>query len=123
MSLDAPDPCQATLDVSARDDLGRPVHAGVGVFCSGCDRDVSQSRKAHYIERSYLVDRDVAMGDDTVPVFGWRCEWCHRVLALNPNSSSTTHDLGPGTGWIAVEADLATGDRGHVLVPFKEIYQ
>ena len=116
MSLNDPDAAQAVLPVVAVDDLDLPYVRHHRVLCSGCERDVADTRKAHRVGRTYLADH-VAVDVDTekIPVFGWRCDYCHRVLALDPNR--TDDDLGPGAGWLAVEATLANGDRGHVLVP------
>jgi hypothetical protein len=120
VSLDAPDPGQSVLPVGARDDLGRPESLGETVLC-GCGREVSETRKPHRVDRSYLPDRaTVDVGDEKVPVFGWRCDACSRVLALNP--TSTENDFGPGAGWLAIDADLA-GGPGHVLVPRRVIHR
>jgi len=122
MSLDAPDPAQAVLPIGARDDLGRPEHAHRRVLCPNCGEDVTDTRKPHRVERTYLADHvAVDAGLEEVPVYGWRCDYCARVLALDPHSAD--NDLGPGAGWLAVEADLAAGARGHVLVPTKVILE
>lgn len=116
MSLDS-DPAQATLSVGARDDLGRPDHTADAVFCS-CGREVSETRKSHRVARSYITEQvAVDEGIDKIPVYGWYCKFCSRVLALDPHSTDHDHDLGPGAGWLTVEADLARGTRGQVLVP------
>jgi len=116
VSLDAPDVAQAVLPVGAVDDLDRPHVQHHRVLCSGCERDVSDTRKAHRVGRTYLADHvAVDVDAEQVPVFGWYCDYCHRVLALDPNR--TDDELGPGAGWLAVDATLANGHRGHVLVP------
>lgn len=119
MSLDSPDSAQAVLDVGAPDDLGRPEFVGTAVRC-WCGRDVSETRKGHHVDRSYVADRAaVDLEGETIPVFGWRCDACSRVLALDPRSSDSR--FGPGTGWLAVHADLAT-NSGFVLVPRRAVH-
>jgi len=115
MSFDS-DPQQSVLPIGARDDIGRPVHSGGRVLCD-CGRDVSDTQQPHMIERSHLSDaaaRDI--DHDDVPVFGWRCSVCSRVLALDPHEPEDDLEVGPPQ-WLGVEATLASGQRGHVLVP------
>jgi hypothetical protein len=120
VSLDSPDSAQAVLNVGARDDLGRPESVGTAVRCL-CGRDVTETRKPHRVDCSYLADRaTVDLEADTIPVFGWRCDVCSRVLALDP--SRTDNEFGPGDGWLTVQADLATSS-GHVLVPRRAVHE
>ncbi len=110
------------LPVGAENDLGRPERFNGALRCGYCEQDVEGTQKAHRVPREYLADHAVVdTGHDEIPVFGFYCRYCSRVLAIDPHSDTT--DLGPGTGWIAVQADLATGDCGPVLVPTQELYK
>ena len=116
MSLDhEQDPQQAVLPVGAQDILSRADRAAGRVWCP-CGADVTETRRPHQIRRSYVADGVALDSDDHVPVFGWRCERCSRVLALDPHDPDADIDLGPGSGWLAVEADVGDA-HGHVIVP------
>lgn len=116
MSLDQQDPQQSVLPIGTRDDLARADRTAGRVYC-GCGADVTDTRRPHQVRRSFVSDGAALDSDDEVPVFGWRCERCHRVLALDPHNPDAEIDLGPGSGWLAVDATLADGSRGPVIVP------
>ncbi len=119
MSLETPEPSQATLDIGTPLELARARTSGLCVRCPGCDRDVSETRKPHRVDQRYLVDHVAGDLPDEVPVFGWKCRHCRRVLALDPSRSRD--DLGPDDGWLAVDATFADGRREAVLVPSEVI--
>lgn len=113
------DPSQATLEIGAPLELARARTSGYGTRCPDCDRDVSETRKPHRVDQRYLVDHAAGDLPDEVPVFGWKCRHCRRVLALDPDRARG--DLGPAGGWLAVDATFADGRRDAVLVPTQVI--
>lgn len=110
---------QATLEIGSPLELARARTSGFGTCCPDCDRDVSETRKAHRVDQRYLVDHAAGDLPEEVPVFGWKCRHCRRVLALDPARSRD--DLGPGDGWLAVNATFADGRRDAILVPTEVI--
>lgn len=96
-------------------------HSGYSINCPECGTDVADTRRSHCIDAQYIVD-DVAVLDDEIPVYGWKCNRCHIIMPADPSTRSPRPaDVGPADGWLAVEAHLQTGS-GYVLVPQREVF-